>query len=449
MGKRQEVLLLIALNIILPTVDIYSDLNLAVGLFSNGYPNYGLLMMVPFLLCYLLSWVAWYNLDKRRHLTWMAAAVNCYPQYCAARVVFLLCRGNTKKAMVEKKLYEREVSEIEVFSEAVLCKFVLLFIMMKALNAETSVQSYNSNDAYESFETFNENGTIPDLEEHNLILGEKYSYNYYLFFVTLSSSAISAALGMSKVLKVGPCKILEEGGALGGLLAPRFLLLVLTVEATLMGKSCVFVTIFCAWEKESVFYSLANKIALIFCTQFLPGLLLALRSLDSLDSPDSLCHNRNSVKSILRHPSLLLLPVFSHFTFSGNSFCRANRNKEEIRVMFNRRATLVNIGLSIMGLIGFILAAASDDFLARWNGTSYVSLFPVDFAFLNWMLILSVLLTVLSMLLTLLFLYLDSFPCSAIPPLQYCAFIPSDPLTERVVDREGNGIMEMEMVEQA
>ena len=105
-------LILFALTIALPTLDVYSDLYLVIVLYVSGYPHYGQLLLLPFLLTYFLSWLAWYNLDKRKNLTWLTAAVNWFPQYCAARVVFFLCRGDTKKAMVEKKLYEREVSEI-------------------------------------------------------------------------------------------------------------------------------------------------------------------------------------------------------------------------------------------------------------------------------------------------------------------------------------------------
>ena len=399
-SKNMLTLLIIVLNIALPTVDVYSDLYMVVKFIRSGHPRYGELLLVPFLLNYLFSWAAWYSLDKRKQLTWMAAFISCYPQYCAARVVFLLWWGDARKAVEEKRRYEREVSEIEVFTEAVLSTLVSSYLMQKAL-----LDKCSSTTGTESGQSSCGLSSRVGGDEQNLITGAKYSLDYYMFFVAFSTSIMSASLGMAKVLKVGPCRILGEGGPLGGLGAPRFLLLLVTMGVTLGGKGFILAIVFSSLKPLMV------KVALTLNSVFLPGLVLALLCL---------CHYRGSVRNILGHPSLLLLPIFSHFTFSVNSFCWGKRFKPHVRVMFSRRATMANIGLSALGLLGYIETVASDETQGYNKGLLIFS---------------TCLMPVLGMLLTLLFLFLDWCPCTSSPPLQYCALQIDDPFTELIVNR--------------
>ena len=81
---------------------------------------------------------------------------------------------------------------------------------------------------------------------------------------------------------------------------------------------------------------------------------------------------------------------------------------------------MANIGLSALGLLGYIEAVASDETTGYNKGLLIFS---------------TCLLPVLGMLLTLLFLFLDCCPCTSSPPLQYCAPKADDPLSELVADR--------------
>jgi hypothetical protein len=53
-------------NVILPTVDVASDLCMMVKLFSNGLPKWGSLLLGPFLLNYFLSWTLGRRLEKNK-----------------------------------------------------------------------------------------------------------------------------------------------------------------------------------------------------------------------------------------------------------------------------------------------------------------------------------------------------------------------------------------------
>ena len=247
-------------------------------------------------------------------------------------------------------------------------------------------------------------------QEQDLIMGNS-SIDHLLFFVTFSTSFISAALGMAKSLKVGPCRILAEGGALGGLATSRFFLLFVTMAVTLGGKVFIFIVVFNhRRELLGCPLSFTFQTSMAVYSAFLPGLLTALLSL---------CHSRESIQNILRHPSLLLLPVFSHFTFSVNSFCWGKRAKMEVKVMFSRRATLVNVGLSFLGLLGYMLIIHADE-ATFYN--KHLLLFSNSLP------------VILGMVLTVLFLFLDLCPCSSSPPIQFSALHYSDPLTEYVGD---------------
>ena len=90
---------------------------------------------------------------------------------------------------------------------------------------------------------------------------------------------------------------------------------------------------------------------------FLPGLLIGLFAS---------CH-RTLLRTFLTHPSVYLLPVFTHFTFSANSnrvCCRKGKHEEnyfqedqvgEKRfIAFSPTATAVNIGVSVAGILAFV-----------------------------------------------------------------------------------------------
>ena len=65
----KETILLVLLSIILPSLDVYSDLVLIV----KFYIGRGTMMVVPFLLNYLICWYVWATTDKWK-------AVTCLPE---------------------------------------------------------------------------------------------------------------------------------------------------------------------------------------------------------------------------------------------------------------------------------------------------------------------------------------------------------------------------------
>jgi len=171
---KQSVTVLL-LNIVLPTIDIYSDLYLIVKLLYNGHPVWSVLLLVPFLLNYFLTWFLWWRIDKTKHTSWVYVALSWYPQFCALKVIGLLLT-DTKKGLRKKRKLELEISEFEVFCEAVMSVLVMTYIIWK------------------------ESG-------EKLLIGEDYSTDFYLFYITYLTSILTASLGLAKCLKVGPCRV--------------------------------------------------------------------------------------------------------------------------------------------------------------------------------------------------------------------------------------------------
>ena len=193
----KESLLLSFFNLALPTVDVYSDIVLAVKLCSHvsfvhhkrnsiyrvdsyytynakDHPKWATSLLIPFLFNYLLSWRAWYLKEKEsKKYTWIFALLGCYPQLVAGRIIWLLWK-RPKEGIREKKHLERNVIENEIFTEAVPSTLIMTFLFVSVLHARY------------------------DGEVSDVIFGD----NPHLFYATFATSALSAGLGLAKCLKV-------------------------------------------------------------------------------------------------------------------------------------------------------------------------------------------------------------------------------------------------------
>ena len=171
----KETFLLGSFNVILPTVDVYSDVALMTRLYSNGHPGWATLLLCPVLTNYSLSWITWFNTERQKKFTWLAPLLGCYPQLVAARVIWLVWT-KPSEGMREKRLLERNLIESEIFTEAIPTTMVMVFIMTQARGEEDS----------------------------RLIFGD-----FNLFVVTFLTSLLTTGLGLAKCLKVGPCFMLS------------------------------------------------------------------------------------------------------------------------------------------------------------------------------------------------------------------------------------------------
>jgi len=389
--KIIEVLILLVLSLFLPTLDIFSDVNLIIHLYIHGHPNFAALLLVPFLLNYFLAWRAWWRIDKKKHLTFIAPLLSCYTQFCAVKIMYAIT-SNSSTVSKKKRCVEREVFELEVFAEAVLSTLVMTMFLVHT-------------------------GTFE--QDTATILGETSvaQQNFYLAYTT---SILSASLGMAKVLKIGACRVLAEGGLCTG----RFVILFISVLCSFVSKGLFMAMLFYGsteTEKEEgsnlQIKSTSTLVVKILFTImiFLPGFLLSMLSL---------CCYKGCLKSILNHPSLLLLPTFTYYTFSTNRRRCCCSNKEAM-VSFSRKLSAVNLFLYT---ILYMLTAKSIGWFTA--GEFNVGTLVISSPF------------VLGIFFTLLFLFLDCCCCccKCSPELEHAVLVVSDPLTEHVEYRD-NGVL--------
>ena len=206
--RIQRILPSIILDVALPSLDVYSDISLIIGWLrwnpwgSREY-NYGLMMIVPVLLQILSSIYKWYQIDdpKTKKWSWILVIFQCWPQFRSLKVVRLLYK-NDSRAEEEKKKMMRDVLSTEPYLEAWPSVMITTGIWM----GELIRFRRNENDV------FGELGSIK--------MGFYFSY---------SISILTASLGLTKLLLVGPCPILSDKGLLNGLFTWRFFLCFLGV----------------------------------------------------------------------------------------------------------------------------------------------------------------------------------------------------------------------------
>ena len=140
----------------------------------------------------------------------------------------------------------------------------------------------------------------------------------------------------------------RAGGPLGGLLTGRFILLVTACAGVLLLKGvmisiCGGAAVLLSGRGDSVLLRTIAGLAL-----FLPQTVLALCTTIGL--------SKSSVKMLTRHPSLILLPTFTFFTFAKINTVFGER---DVRVRFSRGATWCNLLLSClyMGLMTYCQVA--------------------------------------------------------------------------------------------
>ena len=83
--KLRIILPIVILNIILPTIDIATDLRVIIELFLFGTKRTmiaGSAMFVPFLLNYLMGFHTWFRLEKEKAKTFIFPFLDMFPQLC-------------------------------------------------------------------------------------------------------------------------------------------------------------------------------------------------------------------------------------------------------------------------------------------------------------------------------------------------------------------------------
>ena len=86
----KPILMMVALNILLPTLDIVTDINLIVKLYRGAedadgrwynHPKMATAMLIPYLLNYVVCFITFLRKEKNKKFTFIFALLNIYPQF--------------------------------------------------------------------------------------------------------------------------------------------------------------------------------------------------------------------------------------------------------------------------------------------------------------------------------------------------------------------------------
>ena len=86
----KTILLILVLNIFLPTLDTVTDIKLVYKLFQGAkdskgvwknHPKMAAAMLTPFLLNYFVCFITFFRKEKNKKFTFIFALLNIYPQF--------------------------------------------------------------------------------------------------------------------------------------------------------------------------------------------------------------------------------------------------------------------------------------------------------------------------------------------------------------------------------
>ena len=207
--------------------------------------------------------------------------------------------------------------------------------------------------------------------DYDLIAGS----NEVLFFITLSSSVFTATLGISKFLKMGPCRLVPDEGLIGGYLNMGFLILMINTASTMMAKGLLLAAIATNDPDGHIFAPtgeittplLINKeaIGLWVASIYLPHLIYVIvskkmilhRQWNIIESISfqamiiliSTIGMKKFLNIVVTYPAMILTPVFSIWTF-GPSKCH---NEKRLGVSF--KLAWINLALTTLGILTIYL----------------------------------------------------------------------------------------------
>ena len=116
--KIKETIFVSILNVLLPSVDIFTDLGSVIKLYIGSkihpdcdkkselepytseedgliaaianssadmityisQPDWATALLMPFLINYIITWIVWWSVDKRKAVSWIAPLLSVYPQ---------------------------------------------------------------------------------------------------------------------------------------------------------------------------------------------------------------------------------------------------------------------------------------------------------------------------------------------------------------------------------
>ena len=340
----------IVFDVVLPTLDVYSDLSLIIGWLVGGHWKYAISMSIPVLLQFLFTIQKWVRLEKSKSkkLSWLLLLLQFWPQWRAIRAINLDFK-NDKKAHAKKKELMREVTTTEPYLEAWPSIIIMTVIYVSTLYVGVPF-GYPDQDWWCE--------KHPDQMNRCAVFGGFGGVPW--FFTTYVISIITGSLGITKFLQVGPFSLLSNEGALGGICKWRFFLAYLAVMFSIVTKGFligIFIS-FARWSTGIMHrfgtsddtQTLIALLADLFIIFIVPNLIFAFVSIAS-----STGLNKKFFKIIFNYPAAWMLPIATYFVIGPLkiSCCLKQKYlKNELGV--SKKLSAINMTLTVLIYVAII-----------------------------------------------------------------------------------------------
>ena len=320
----------------LPTLDVCTDLSLIIPWYMQGHLIYAGAMTVPLMMQLLSSIFKWVKLEKSEDKiwSWIFVLLQLWPQLRALRWIRLVYKGDPK-ALEKKNKMMAEIGTTEAFLEAWPSVIIMTCIF---IHANQSGQGSLNTQA---------------------VFGDDSDYSPIKFLFTYLISVATAALGVTKILQIGPCPILSDEGTLGGLLTWRFFINYMCVLCSLVSKGTFIAFMFVDSTYNNLMVETLSTLLLLFIPNILFSFFGILMSTG--------CNRKRFFSLVLGYPGLWLLSAATFFSVGPKSIncCSQNeRGSEPHKLVISKVFTVLNM---IVTVISYVITFAVIYYIVESN----------------------------------------------------------------------------------
>ena len=296
-------------------------------------------MCVPLFLQNLATIYKWYEIEKpeSKKWSWLLLLGQCWPQFRALKVIRLMYQNNPKANKKKRKLMA-DVGSTEPYLESWPSVLIMTIIFVYSLpNRARRPNEMNEKAVFGTDNT-----------------GEASFTGFIWFLVSYAISILTASLGVTKLLVIGPCPVIR------GLCTWRFILCFLSVMTSILTKGLFMAAIIVTGGSNML------ETCSLFVLQIIPNVILSFFFIVKVTG----CRKKFT-KILADFPGLWLLPVATFFTIGYF---------KENKLGFSKKCSIINMIVTV-AMYGITLGLST--LLPRrygsWLDDGYTKYFGIIF----------------------------------------------------------------------
>ncbi len=294
------IFILFLFSVMVPSVDCYSDIHLAVKAIQNGHPLFGAALLVPVGLNTIFQFFQFWRFETDKKYRWPLVILQVWHQWQALKVIRAIWK-DLDDGLKRRDRFNENIGTLEPYLEAAPQLFVKL---------QMSIDFLGLNDDSAKFVD---------------VFGE----SYLMFIISISVSYFGGIYGLCKTFSSGHTRILPQNHHWLKWLAGYAICLV-SVTSLILSKG--------------IWMACINVPKLILIPiLFIPNIIVSFVGLLFAFK----C-NGNLWMILFKHPMIALLPIFTPFAHSKSNLRRST--KCEPHVVISKHMTCVNIMVNLMQL---------------------------------------------------------------------------------------------------